>query len=65
MLFKNRSSPLLDGTRQILLELGYHPSRHSGHSVYVTRRGDVKTYAREIGFGNVKHLRRAEAFGVL
>jgi len=33
--------------------------------VYVTRRGDVKTYAHEIGFGNVKHLRRAEAFGVL
>lgn len=64
MLLKNCSRPLLDGTRQILLGLGYHPSRVSGYSVYLTRRSDVETYAREIGFGNLKHVKRAQAFGV-
>lgn len=65
MSFSNLSMPLLEGARQLLLGLGYHPSRVSGHSVYLTRQKDIKTYIREIGFGNVKHLERAQRFGEL
>ncbi|MGH2349240.1 MAG: LAGLIDADG family homing endonuclease [bacterium] len=64
MLFKNCSFPLLDGTRQILLNLGYHPSKISGYSVYLTRRADIERYGLDIGFGNSKHLERAARFGV-
>jgi hypothetical protein len=64
MLFKNRSIPLLEGTRQILLNLGYHPSKISGYSVYLTRRRDIERYVDDIGFGNSKHLDRAARFGV-
>lgn len=64
MLFKNRSIPLLEGTRRILLNLGYHPSKISGCSVYLTRRRDIERYVAEIGFGNFKHLERARRFGV-
>lgn len=63
MSFSNLSVPLLEGTRQLLLDLGYHPSRFSGHSVYLTRQEDIRTYIREIGFGNLKHLRGAQRFG--
>lgn len=41
MLFKNKSIPLLEGTRQILLNLDFHPSRITGYSVYLTRRRDI------------------------
>ncbi len=34
MSFRNRSFPLLEGTRRILLGLGFHPSRVSSYSVY-------------------------------
>lgn len=56
---------LLDGTRQALLDLEYHPSRVSDHSVYLTRRRDIEQYIQEIGFGNAKHRQRAAAFGVM
>ena len=65
MSFSNLSLPLLDGTRQLLLTLEYHPSRVSGHSIYLTRRRDIKNYVKEIGFGNLKHLQRAQRFGIL
>jgi len=65
MSFSNRSLPLLDGTRQALCNLGYHPSRVSDHSVYLTRRRDIERYVLEIGFGNPKHRQRAEVFGVV
>lgn len=65
MSFSNRSMPLLDGTRQALLDLGYHPSRVSDHSVYLTRRSEIRRYIQEIGFGNTKHELRAKAFGVM
>lgn len=45
MSFSNLSVPLLEGTRQLLLGLAYHPSRVSGHSVYLTRREDIKTHS--------------------
>ncbi len=65
MSFNNLSVPLLEGTRQILVELGYHPSRISGHSIYLTRQSDINNYVQEIGFGNSKHYSRAQSFGIL
>lgn len=64
MSFSNRSLPLLEGTRLILLGLGYHPSRFSGHAIYLTRQTDLREYAQEIGFGNLKHYARATIFGI-
>ncbi len=64
MSFKNRSFPLLEGTREILLSCGYRPSRISNYSVYLTRRQDVRRYIQEIGFGNDKHRLRARSFGI-
>ena len=64
MSFRNRSLPLLAGARQALLDLGFHPSRVSSGSVYLTRRGDIRRYIQEIGFGNAKHRLRATAFGL-
>ncbi len=52
MSFSNLSLPLLEGTRHLLLVLGYHPSRVSGHSVSLTRQRDSMAYSQEIGFGN-------------
>lgn len=64
MSFSNLSLPLLEGTRQLLLGLGYHPSRFSGHAIYLTRQTDLRKYAQEIGFGNLKHYSRAAIFGI-
>jgi intein/homing endonuclease len=65
MSFSNRSMRLLEGTRQILLGLGYRPSRLNDHSIYLTRRAHIEKYAREIGFGNLKHYARAAIFGII
>lgn len=64
MSFNNLSLPLLEGTRQLLLALGYRPSRFSGHAIYLTRQTDIRKYAQEIGFGNLKHYGRATIFGI-
>jgi hypothetical protein len=65
MSFMNRSMPLLYGARQVLLDLGYHPSLISNHPVYLTRRGDVARCIEEIGFGNARHHFHAKAFAIL
>ncbi|MEA3453178.1 MAG: LAGLIDADG family homing endonuclease [Patescibacteria group bacterium] len=64
MCFCNRSLPLLSSTREILLNLGYHPSRISTYNLYLTRKPDLRRYIQEIGFGNPKHSKRAMEFGV-
>ncbi len=64
MSFKNRSFPLLEGTRDILLSLGYRASRISNYSIYLTRQQDIRRYIEEIGFGNDKHRLRARLFGI-
>lgn len=62
MSFRNRSFPLLEVTRRILLNLGFQASRISSYSVYLTRREDMRRYVEEIGFGNTKHSTRAARF---
>lgn len=56
--FCNRSLPLLTSVRNILAQLGFHPSKISGYNIYLTQRGDLIKYFNEIGFGNKKHENR-------
>ena len=65
MNFCNRSFPLLNSTRIILLELGYHPSEISNYKIYLTRKPELIRYAQEVGFGNTKHFERANQFGIV
>jgi intein/homing endonuclease len=65
MAFNNRSYPLLSSTKEILLNLGYHPSAISSNKVYLTRKPDLRRYANEIGFGNSNHSERAKKFGII
>lgn len=64
MAFRNESIPLLQSTRKILLDLGYHPSNTSSGRVYLTRKPDLYRYLAEIGFGNKKHSKRARNFDI-
>lgn len=65
MSFNNRSLPLLVSTREILLDLNFHPSSVSSTSVYLTRKEDLKMYVEEVGFSNQKHLDKAKRFGIV
>jgi len=65
MAFCNRSLPLLQSARRILLDLGYFPSKISAYNLYLTRKSNLYQYAAEIGFGNPKHFRRAKKFGII
>jgi DNA-binding transcriptional regulator WhiA len=56
--FTNRSLPLLESTRKMLLVLGFHPSAITGFRFYLTRREDLHTFYREVGFKNPKHGKR-------
>lgn len=61
----NRSQPLLSSAREILLILGYHPSRISDGRIYLTRQSDINNYVKNIGFQNKKHLLRFLHFSQL
>src|SRR3989344_86594 len=56
--FCNRSLPLLKSARAMLLKLGFHPSKISGHNIYLTRAEDLLKYYKEIGFNNKKNEKR-------
>ncbi|MDZ4285669.1 MAG: LAGLIDADG family homing endonuclease [Candidatus Sungbacteria bacterium] len=60
--FCNHSMPLLESVREILVKLHFHPSKITGHNLYLTRKEDIKRYFQEIGFGNKKHERRFLTF---
>lgn len=50
--YRNKSLPLLNGTRIILLKLGFRPSKISGYSLYLTRKDNLTRFLREIGSNN-------------
>lgn len=52
MAFCNKSVPLLESTRRILVDLKYHPSVINSDKIYLTRRTDLYRYQNEVGFGN-------------
>lgn len=56
--FCNRSRPLIESVRRMLIRLKFHPSQISGYNLYLTRQDDIGRFVREIGFGNQKHAAR-------
>lgn len=60
--FTNKSAPLLRSARNMLMYLGYRPSRVSGPKVYLTRKDDLARFFREIAPKNPKHQLRFENF---
>lgn len=65
MNFCNNSKPLLTSTRNMLIELGFHPSRISINKIYLTRISELQRYGCEIGFSNKKHLEKMRGFGII
>lgn len=66
--FRNESQPLLRSAREMLIQLGFTPSKITkSHHIHLTRKKDIEKYMREIGFNNPKHLMRynniCERFG--
>lgn len=56
--FTNKSLPLLQSTRRMLLLLGYQPSSISGYRVYLTKQKSILRFFKEIKPANPKHLVR-------
>lgn len=54
----NKSLPLLESLRRMLIELEYRPSEISAFRVYLTRKNDVDRFFREIRPANNKHVSR-------
>lgn len=60
--FCNRSRPLIEAVRELLVDLGFHPSRISGHQLYLTRKEDLIEFLERIRFANEKHNDRIRNF---
>lgn len=60
--FTNKSLPILKSLRRMLYMLGYHPSAMSAYRIYLTRRGDVTRFFKEVVPANQKHVERFEKF---
>lgn len=60
--FNNTSIPLLKSTRDMLVYLGYSPSKVSGYKVYLTKKEDVQRFFEEIQPQNPKHQERFSTF---
>lgn len=58
----NCSINLLRGAREILISLGFSPSKISANKIYLTKKQDIQKYYEKIGFGNSKHRRRYQQF---
>ncbi len=60
--FNNKSQPLLNSTRNMLVSLGYSASRAVGYKVYLTKKEDILRFFKEIQPQNIKHRQRFENF---
>ena len=60
--FRNRSRPLLEEARNMLIRMNFSPSRISSNSVYLTRKSDLNKFNREIGSYNPSKVRRLKAW---
>lgn len=60
--FTNESKPLLQSVREMLIYLGYTPSRISGPKVYITRKEEVGRFFAEVRPRNDKHVVRFARF---
>ncbi|MEK7521662.1 MAG: LAGLIDADG family homing endonuclease [Patescibacteria group bacterium] len=59
---RNFSLKLLNSAREILIQLGFHPSEMTVGSIYLTRKQDICKFITEIGFNNPKHMVRYGEF---
>ena len=66
--FDNYNFTLLKQVRNLLIRLGYHPSRihgtktENGTKVDLTRKDEIKKFYKEVGTQNDKHKKRFEEF---
>lgn len=60
--FCNRSLPLLNSIRNMLVYLGYSASQISGYNLYLTKKVDVARFFKEINPRNIKHQLRFRKF---
>lgn len=60
--FKNFNRFLLGDTRNALINLGFHPSKVTYKSIFLTRKADLLKYYKEIGSNNPYKLKRLEEF---
>lgn len=58
----NRSAPLLTALQEMLRRLGYQVSETSAYRIYITKRGEVERFFKEIAPANTKHRRRFDKF---
>jgi len=59
--FVNHNKTLLKNTRNAFIKLGFHPSKIIQNKVfYVSRQKEIKKYIKEIGFKNLKHIKRLQ-----
>ena len=56
--FCNRSLPILKSLQLMLKKLRYNPSSVSLYNLYLTRRGDIERFFKEIKPSNHKHIDR-------
>ncbi len=60
--FTNRSIPLLTFVKNIMEEVGLHPTKLSKFSIALRREKDIVKFSKMIGFSNDKHLRKFTKF---
>lgn len=58
----NKSRPLLEALRKMLINLKFRPSGISSNKIYLTRADDVKRFFKEIQPQNLKHKQRFHGF---
>ncbi len=64
--FTNYNTALLKDARETFMRLGFHPSKPIDNKrFYLSRQSEIKKYLKEIGFSNIKHIKRLERFKAL
>lgn len=60
--FKNANRVLLDDAREAFTGLGFHPSKVTWRTIFISRQSEIRKYLKEIGFSNDKHKARMQRF---
>jgi len=58
--FKNSNKVLLEDVKQSFSILAFHPSKIITRQVFLTRKADIKRFAKLIGFSNAKNKERLD-----
>jgi hypothetical protein len=61
--FTNHNFTLLNDTRNGFIKLGFTPSKIiKNKQFFISRQNEIKKYLKEIGFKNIKHIKRLQEF---